>query len=342
MESPSSPNYPKTTMFLLALASLVVVLAGMKAAAEIINPLLLALFTTALSAPIYFALLSRRVPEPIALVLVISGIVALGFTVTVMIGTSVDGFSQNIPHYQDRLKQVNGALFEWLQAQGVSVDIERARSLLDLGAVMGFVSNGLNRLLATLTNAFFILLLVIFCLLELNQLSGKIHAVATDGDDTMQRVEHISKSISRYFGIKLLVSFATALPITLVLWWMGLDYPMLWGLLALLLNFIPNIGSMIAAIPAVIMTLIQFGFGSAAWVAVLYIGINSVMGNLIEPRLMGRTLGLSPLVVFVSLVLWGWLLGPVGMFLSVPLTMVLKIALESHPETQRAALWLGS
>ena len=331
----------RTTTYLLSMASLVVIAAGVRAAGDIINPLLLALFVTALSAPLYFALIARRVPEVLALGLVILGVVLAGFGLTVLIGSSVTGFSQNIPEYQARLAVINLSATEFLAGFGVPIDPEAIKSAFDLGAVMGFVSNGLNTALATLTNAFFIVLLVIFCLLELSHLRQKILAIAVDGEEARQRVERVATSISRYFEIKLLMSIATAVCIASVLALAGIDYPILWGLLALLLNFIPNIGSMIAAIPAIIMALLQFGFVAAAWVGVLYIVVNSVMGNMIEPRLMGRSLGLSPLVVFVSLVLWGWLLGPVGMFLSVPLTITMKIILESSNETKKIALWLG-
>ena len=121
---------------------------------------------------------------------------------------------------------------------------------------------------------------------------------------------------------------------------MGLDFPLLWGLLAFLLNYIPNIGSIIAAVPAVLLALVQIGPGRAIVIAGGYVAINLLIGNLIEPRVMGQGLGLSTLVVFLSLIFWGWVLGPVGMLLSVPLTMTLVMALESQEDTRRYALIL--
>jgi predicted PurR-regulated permease PerM len=121
----------------------------------------------------------------------------------------------------------------------------------------------------------------------------------------------------------------------------GVDFPILWGLLAFLLNYVPTIGSIIAAVPAVLLALIQLGPASALAVTGCYVAINIGMGNVIEPRYMGRGLGLSTLVVFLSLVVWGWLLGPVGMFLSVPLTMTAKMALEANPSTTWIAYLLG-
>ena len=121
----------------------------------------------------------------------------------------------------------------------------------------------------------------------------------------------------------------------------GVDYAMLWGLLAFLLNYVPNIGSIIAAVPTVLFAAVQLGPGAALWSAAGYLVVNVVVGSVVEPRFMGRGLGLSTLVVFLSLVFWGWVLGPVGMFLSVPLTMMIKIALDSRPDTHWIAVLLG-
>ncbi|MDP7389373.1 MAG: AI-2E family transporter, partial [Pseudomonadales bacterium] len=129
--------------------------------------------------------------------------------------------------------------------------------------------------------------------------------------------------------------------VTVILWVLGVDFPLLWGLLAMLLNFIPTIGSIIAAVPPGMLAIVQAGPGTAVAVAFGFIMINMVMGNVLEPRFMGRGLGLSTLVVFLSLVLWGWLLGPIGMLLSVPLTMTAKIALEANPQTSWIAYLLG-
>ncbi|MEL7401671.1 MAG: AI-2E family transporter, partial [Pseudomonadota bacterium] len=149
-----------------------------------------------------------------------------------------------------------------------------------------------------------------------------------------------SSSVQQYLAIKSLVSLGTGITIGLILWIIGVDYAPLWALVAFLLNYIPNIGSIIAAIPAVLIALIQLGVGEALLVGLSYVLVNTVFGNVVEPRLMGRSLGLSTLVVFISLVFWGWILGPVGMLLSIPLTMVMKIALESRPQSRWIATLL--
>ena len=148
--------------------------------------------------------------------------------------------------------------------------------------------------------------------------------------------------MKRYMIIKTIIGLATGILIAFWLYILGVDYPILWGFLAFLLNYIPNLGSVVAAIPAVILAVIQLGFGSAVLVAAGYFAVNFVIGNIIEPRLMGRKLRLSTLVVFLSLIFWGGLLGLVGAILSIPLTMTLKFAFESNERTRWIAMLLGS
>ncbi|MEH6548719.1 MAG: AI-2E family transporter [Pseudomonadales bacterium] len=336
-----SKPLPSFTVAALTAASLVVVFAAIRIAESIVTPFLLALFIVAVSAPGFFWLLRRKIPSGLALLLVIAFILGVGLVLSMLVGTSVDGFARNIPFYQERLQLINAQIATMLARVGLSMSAEQLNHLVDLSYVMGLVGNGFNRLLSSLADAFLILLLVAFMLLEMSSLGEKIRRISSQPEATIAHLDYFFATINSYFAIKSLVSIGTGVLIGVVLWIMGIDYPILWGLLAFLLNYVPTIGSLIAAVPAILMALIQFGFASAGWVAVLYLVTNNVVGNLIEPRLMGRSLGLSVLVVFLSLVFWGWLLGPVGMFLSVPLTMALKIALESSPETEKFALFLG-
>jgi len=161
------------------------------------------------------------------------------------------------------------------------------------------------------------------------------HAPSAEG------IHRFIASVNQYLFIKTIVSLGTGIAVTLLLWVIGVDYPILWGLVAFLFNFVPNIGSIIAAIPPLLLALVQLGGESAIYVAIGYIAINMVVGNVIEPRFMGRGVGLSTLIVFLSLVFWGWVLGPVGMLLSVPLTMIVKIALETREDTRWIAVLLG-
>jgi len=150
------------------------------------------------------------------------------------------------------------------------------------------------------------------------------------------------QNLGRYLGIKTIVSLATGICAGILTWSLGLDFPLLWAMLAFLLNYVPTIGSIIAAVPAVLLALVQLGPGAAGATAVGFAAINVVFGNIIEPRLMGYGVGISPLVIFVGLVFWGFIFGPVGMLLSVPLTMTLKLSLESDERTRWIAILIGS
>ena len=154
-------------------------------------------------------------------------------------------------------------------------------------------------------------------------------------------VARLSEKVQRYVELKALMSLGTALTVGLWVWIIGLDYPLIWGVLAFLLNFVPNIGSILAAAPAVLLAIVQLSWGGVMAVLAGYVVANVFWGNGVEPRIMGRDLGLSTLVVFLSLVFWGWILGPVGMLLSVPLTMTVKIALDANEDTRWIAVLLG-
>ena len=208
--------------------------------------------------------------------------------------------------------------------------------------MMGWVGSALAGIGALLTNLFLVVFIVIFILLESAGFSNKVHVALPNAEKSLRDAQGFMKQVNQYLMIKTTISFITGVLVTLWLWWLDVDFPVLWGLIAMLMNYIPNVGSLIAAVPAVMLALVQLGVGDAVLVILGYVVINVIMGNLIEPRFMGRGLGLSPLVVFLSLILWGWLFGPVGMFLSIPLTMIVKIALEQHPTTRWIAILLGN
>jgi predicted PurR-regulated permease PerM len=157
----------------------------------------------------------------------------------------------------------------------------------------------------------------------------------------MSRMTGFVDDVKQYVALKTVTSLATGVLIAVWLTLLGVDFALLWGVLAFALNYVPNIGSIIAAIPALMLAMVQFGIVKTLIAAGGYVVVNTVVGSGIEPRLMGRGLGLSTLVVFMSLLFWGWLLGPVGMLLSVPLTITAKIALDSREDTRWLAVLLG-
>lgn len=331
-----------TVRLLLALAAFVVIVAGMRAADALLVPFLLSLFISVIAAPPLFYLKQRGVPGGLAMMIVIALIVVIGILIGWMIGGSLNDFMTNLPKYQERLSLQSGKLVQWLQAQGLHLDQQALKTFLDPGKAMALAGQLISGLGNVLAQAFLILITVVFMLVEATAFQGKIHAIADDPEASLARVEAITQSIKRYMTIKTSTSLLTGVLIAVWLWILGVDYPVLWGVLAFLFNYVPNIGSIIAAVPAILLALVQAGMGTALWTMLGYLVVNNLVGNMIEPRYMGRGLGLSPLVVFISLVFWGWVLGPVGMFLSVPLTMTLKIFLDSYEASRPLGHLLGA
>ena len=216
------------------------------------------------------------------------------------------------------------------------------RAYFDPSKIMGLVTTTLSGFSSVLGNIFLLLLTVVFMLSEGQGFAKKLHVAFDDSVETERRLDNVLTMVNRYMAIKTMISLATGVIIGTVLWLMGVDFFILWALLAFLLNYIPNIGSIIAAVPAVILTFLQLGFVPAGFVIALFVAVNMIMGSVVEPRFMGRSLGLSTLVVFLSLIFWGWLLGMVGMLLSVPLTMIFKIALENSSDGRWFAILLSS
>lgn len=327
---------------LLVLASVVVILAGIKAASSIVVPFLLSIFIAMACSPIITWANRYKLPRAIAVVLVILMIVLLGLILAGLVGQSMNEFSQNMPQYRAQLVEEFGWIIGQLEGLNISVDKEQLVSYLDPGAAMNMATNLLSSLGGVLTNFLLILLIVVFMLFEAESIPKKIHIALDDPDMKMQHVDRFLLSVKNYLAIKTLVSLGTGLVIGIWLYVLGVDHFLLWSVLAFLLNYIPNIGSIIAAVPAVLLAFVQLGAASAGLAAMGFVVSNMVMGNVIEPRYMGKGLGLSTLVVFLSLIFWGWLLGTVGMLLSVPLTMIVKIALESSADTRWIAVLLAS
>ncbi|MFQ3237620.1 MAG: AI-2 transport protein TqsA [Paraglaciecola sp.] len=327
---------------LLILASLVVVLAGIKAASSIVVPFLLSVFIAMACSPLISWANKYKVPQALSVILVIVLIVVFGFMLAGLVGQSMNDFSQDVPQYRQQLQEQ----FAWgigqLEAFNIHINAAQLLSYFDPGVAMNMATNLITSLGSVLTNFLLILLIVVFMLFEAESFPRKIHIALDDPDMKMRQIDKFLLSVKNYLAIKTLVSLATGFIIALWLYVLGVDYVLLWAMLAFLLNYIPNIGSIIAAIPAVLLALVQLGPAVAGLSALGFVLTNTVMGNMVEPRFLGRGLGLSTLVVFLSLIFWGWLLGTVGMLLSVPLTMIVKIALEGNDDTRWIALLLAS
>ncbi|MGJ8582250.1 MAG: AI-2E family transporter [Psychromonas sp.] len=326
----------------LYFSALVISLAGIKVAAPIVVPFLLSLFVAIICNPAVHYLETKKLPRGIAITLVIITIFSLFIVLGGVIGAAVNDFRKAIPTYEAQLSEQINWLVTWLAGHDIALSMDEVGSYFDPSKVMNLVTSTLTGFSSVLGNIFLLLLTVVFMLAEGKVFAEKLHMAFNGSAQTEKKLNHFLNMVNQYMAIKTMVSLGTGLIIGSVLWAMGVQFYVLWALLAFLLNYIPNIGSIIAAVPAVILTFLQLGAGYASVVVGLFVSVNMIMGNVVEPRFLGRSLGLSTLVVFLSLIFWGWLLGMVGMLLSVPLTMILKIALENSEGGRWFAILLSS
>ena len=332
---------PAATNALLIAAAFVVIVAGVKAAEQVVVPFLLAAFISIVAATPVFWLHRHGAPLGLALAAVALALAFALVGVGALVGQSVAAFTAQLPFYQARVEALTSSAVGGLQALGFDVSTSLLQSAFDPAQAFAMAGNTLLGFGSALSNSFLILLTVIFILAEASSFPKKLRDVLRNPERDLPYFERVADDVNRYIAIKTTVSVATGLIVWLFLALLGVDFPILWGLLAFMLNYVPNIGSIIAALPALLLALVQLGPGYAVAVAAGYAAVNVTMGSVIEPRFMGRHLGLSTLVVFLSLVFWGWMLGPVGMLLSVPLTMTVKIALEANPRSAWMAHLLG-
>ncbi len=327
----------------LALAALVVIIAGMKAGADLLVPLLLAIFIAVVcTSPVQWLHrcgLSMRMSAFLTLMVLLAFISLIGLLVV----NSFSTFVTALPEIESRLYEQYWNLLNALSSRGLAINPDQINSLFE-GEDEG---SWMPALLSQLGNLFMqgiiVGLLVIFMLFETLNVRDKISRALENPAPSLKRFSEFSLTLKRYLAVKTMISLATGALVWLSCMIVGVDFPLLWGVLAFALNFIPNIGSALAAIPPVLLLLVAQDGGAfqALLLASAYLVINFVLGNLIEPRVMGQALGLSTFVAFLSLVVWGWIFGAAGMQLSVVLTMTLKIALDSHPQTRWIARLLG-
>ena len=327
--------------FLLLGAAFVILVAGMRAAAPILVPFLLSIFITVIAAPPLFYLLRKGLPSWLAVLGVGLLVFVSGTLLALLIGGSLDQFSTNLPSYQEQLAARKQEFWSWAAGLGFEAPEGRLADSLDPGRAMQLAGQLITGLGGLLANGLLILLTVLFMLFESIGFPARLNAAFGETRAPGAFVVRFSRKLQHYMAIKALTSLATGACVGAWLGIQGVDYPLLWGMLAFLLNFVPNIGSILAAIPPVLLALVQFGPSGAMWTILGFTLINGIIGNLLEPRFLGQGLGLSTLVVLLSLIFWGWVLGPVGMLLSVPMTIAVKIALDSQESTRPFALMLG-
>lgn len=334
-------NASRVTRFLIIAAALVVIIAGINLAQSVIVLSIISVFLALIGTPPVIWLQSKRIPSSVSVAIVISVMVIILLMTGAVIGAYIKSFSDALPYYQLLLKDQITAFEAFLTSNGIIGADKALFKYINPEAVMNLTASLLTGLSSTLSNILLILLTVTFILLEVSSFPVKLRAVLGNPEAVFPRFARFVVDMRHYLIITTLINLTAGIVVGIWLTILGVKFPVLWGFLIFLLHYIPNIGSVIAAIPAVLLALVQLGIGSAILVAVGYLLVGFILGNIIQPKLMGRRLGLSTLVVFLSLIFWGNLLGVVGAVLCIPLTMTLKFAFESNEETKWIAVLIG-
>ncbi|MCM2131990.1 AI-2E family transporter [Larsenimonas rhizosphaerae] len=337
----SERHYPYHLV--VTLASLVIIITGLKVGADLVVPVLLSVFIAVLCSRPVSWLHGKGLPVTPSVCLVLACLAILMAAFGTLIASHLNAFIDQLPDMEVKLKSYYGSTLDWLAGVGLPVSRHSAENFFDPDKITGLMPMLLGGVGSALSQTLIVFLLIVFVLYETLDFPKKLELALDQPEASMRRFTQFSLTLQRYLVVKTVISLVTGLLVSLACVLLGVQFAFLWGVMAFLLNYIPNIGSILAAIPAVLLTLVmpEGGVIKAAMLGGAYACINFILGNFVEPRVMGQTLGMSTLVAFLSLVVWGWILGPVGMFLSVPLTMSLKIALDSHPDTRWLSVMIG-
>lgn len=320
------PTRADITRSLIVLACVTLIIYGMHLAALYLVQIFLAAFIAIITQPVVFHL--RRQGWPMGVILIAAGLILAG---TVILGgvLAMDGLRAALvkaPIYQEALSKEIAATSAWLQGHGLPMKSEDLNLLLEPTAFVDVLGRLAGATADMSRYTFTVILLVIFIWLEAPRLPKRLEPhLRAQTTDRLRRNLH---DLRHYMALKAVMSLLTGIGISFWCFWMDIPFAFVMGVAAFVLNFVPVIGSIIAAIPALAISFIDHGTGHMLVVMIGYVVINIGISNGLEPRVLGRGLGLSPLAIVLSLLIWGWILGPVGMLLSVPLTMTIRAMLK--------------
>jgi predicted PurR-regulated permease PerM len=319
---------------------LVILLAAVKAASSVFVPLLLAATLAIAFQPVGEWLSRRGLPPAATAAATLLGVLAVVAVTAGIAIIAVADLGASLPRYQTSLAALQADAVHWLGDRGLYRAANEVAAVEPSGKIATLLQDGLIGASGFLSTLFLVLVITIFIQLEATTYRRKLVRVLGSPRPVRKGLEALGE-VQRYMGVKTLLSLANGVLLGLWCWLWGVPNPLLWGVIAFLLNYIPVVGSIIAAVPPVFIAFVEQGFGGAAVVAAGYGAVNLVVDNMLEPRIMGRALGLSPLVVLASMLVWGFVLGPVGALLSVPLTMAMKIVLEHDEDLRWIAMLIG-
>lgn len=351
MPSPNEKRagYTRISLFLIGFIAMAVAIAGMKLTASLMLPVMIAILLTFVLEPVVILLEKIKIPRVIGSVLVVLLIGVTLYIVGVVLYNSVRSIMTLYPKYETKFTElyiVAARLFNLPYDEHISLMQNLWGQLGIRERVQSLAFTASNTFAGFLGDSIMVVLLVVFLLLEIGHFRSRIElAFAGIMSTRIQKiVADVVRQVARYLSVKFFISLTTGLLVGFILAWIGVDLPIIWGVISFILNFIPNIGSIAAGFGASIFALAQFWPepGPVAATIATMLGVNMVLGNVVEPRVQGQNLGLSPFIILVMLSGWGWLWGFAGLILAVPMTVIIKIICENVPGLEAASIMMSS
>ncbi len=329
-------NQKANTVFLgvIAVAAAIAIL---KIASSVMLPIFFSVLLAFTLSPVVDGLMRVKVPRGISIALAMLILFGIGYLVGLFLISSINSFIEEAPKYYKRFEEITSQISGSLNASFSMELPENPMAELNLTSTFIGSINAISQNFMSFISALVIVILsTIFLLLESPYIQVTIAKAfpRKTGKRIVIIMRHTIRQIGRYLSVKFIVSAATGVLVWFFLQIIGMDFALIWGVMAFILNFIPNIGSVIVMAVTIIMGFIQFFPlpGPIIAVFVSMIGVQVVVGNFFDPRMQGRRLNLSPIIIIFSLFLWGWMWGPVGMFIAVPITAVIKIICQNIPQ----------
>lgn len=321
---------------------MIIIISGLRAGAEILGPFILSIFFAILIHPALEWLRYKGLPNWLSFFILFLTVAIAGMVFLLFFYLSLGQLQENLPIYENRLSELTTSIVSQLQERGVNVSNINQISALNPERLAGAAAGFISVLFGQLSVAFLVLLLLLFLLSEAPVFPDKVSKAFGANNPAINKLATFSKSIKTYSRIRTVSNLFVGVTFTILLLILGVDLAFLWGFLAFLLSYIPTIGLVLAAVPAVILALLEQSVSTAIIVTIGVIIINGISDSIIAPRLSARELELSAFVVFFSFIFWGWVFGPVGAVLSVILTLGIKLVLAAYPETRGYSILLGA
>lgn len=335
---------PPLAIAAITFAAIMIGLLAMHSVSEILAPILLALILAICTTPLLNWFVKKGVPGSLAIVITIGVIVILILLLVWMVGASVQNFFNSISAYEQRFAEIQQDLGGVLKDLGVNPgDLALSPESTEPGKILQMIVRFVGGIVSGLSNWGLIIMITVFFLVEALSMPSKVVSITLQEDDpNVKRVFRLIKSLREYMVINAGVGTLAAVINTLLLWLMGIEFAVLWGILSFFFSFVPNVGFWISVIPPAILALIQYGITQMLIVIIAYVVINFLVDNVLKPRFIAEGVNIDATVTFLSLIVWGWVLGPTGAILSVPMTIILQAILDSRDETRWMAYLMGT